>query len=145
MLVSLLNDVRALGPKGAIVDVPDGYASTFLFPEHLAVSATPDVVAKDKALDDRPRETKNEREDREMAGEIDGLEIVIPVEVEKGKVTTEVTPAMIRQSLKDIGYKIPFDVIRLSKRIDEIGSFEIPITFPTGFEATITVLTEAVS
>ena len=121
MLVSLLSDVRSLGPKGAIVDVPDGYAQSFLFPEHLAVLATKDVVARDKALDDRPKETKVEREDREMAGELDGLEIVVPVQMDKGKVKEPVTVAMIRQALKDLGHKVSFDTIQLTEKIDDIG------------------------
>ncbi|MEK9155132.1 MAG: 50S ribosomal protein L9 [Patescibacteria group bacterium] len=141
MLVSLLNDVRALGPKGAIVDVPDGYASTFLFPEHLAVTATKDVIAKDQALENRPKETKEERQDRELAGEIDGIEIVISVKVEKGIVTPPVTAGMVRQGLKDLGYKISFDCFSM-KPMTEIGTFEVPINFPAGFEATISVVVE---
>lgn len=143
MLVSLLNDVRSLGPKGSIVDVPDGYAQSFLFPEHLAVLATKDVVARDKALDERPMESKADREDRELAGEIDGLEVVIPVEVKKGKVMTEVTGAVVRQGLKDLGYKVPFDAIKLKQTIDDIGTFDVPIVLPSGFEASISLITEA--
>ena len=143
MLVSLLNDVRSLGPKGAIVDVPDGYAQSFLFPEHLAVLATKDVVARDKALDERPKETKTEREEREMAGELDGMEVVVPVQVEKGKVKTPVTVATIRQALKDLGHKVSFDTIKLKREIDDIGSYDVPVVFPTGFEAKIQVITEA--
>lgn len=143
MLVSLLNDVRSLGPKGSIVDVPDGYAQSFLFPEHLAVLASKDVVARDKALDERPMESKADREDRELAGEIDGLEVVIPVEVKKGKVVTEVTGAVVRQGLKDLGYKVPFDAIKLKQTIDDIGTFEVPIVLPSGFEASISLITEA--
>lgn len=143
MLVSLLDDVRSLGPKGAIVDVPDGYAKSFLFPEHLAVLASKDVVARDKALDDRPVESKTEREDRELAGEIDGLEVVVPVKIEKGKVITDVTSAIIRQGLKDLGFKVPFESIKLRQKIDDIGSFDVPVVFPSGFEAMVSVVTEA--
>ncbi len=143
MLVSLLSDVRALGPQGAIVDVPDGYAQSFLFPEHLAVLASKDVIAQDHALDARPKERKTEREDRELAGEIDGLEVVIPVQVKKGKVVTEVTSAMVRQGLKDLGFKVPIDAIVLKQKVDDIGSFDIPVVFPSGFEATISLITEA--
>lgn len=145
MLVSLLSDVRALGPKGALVDVPDGYANTFLFPEHLAVIATKDAVAEDYALEHRPKETPEERHDRELAGEIDGIEVVIPVEVKQGKMITEVTPARIRQGLKELGMKVPFEAIRLAKSINDVGSFEVPVVFSSGFEAVITVITEAVS
>lgn len=143
MFVSLLNDVRSLGPKGAIVDVPDGYAQSFLFPEHLAVLATKDVLARDKALDNRPRETKEEREERELAGELDGLEVLISVPLKKGKLESSVTIAMIRQALKDLGYKVSFDVIRPNTKLDEIGTHDVPLVFSTGFEATLRVTIEA--
>lgn len=145
MFVSLLNDVRSLGPKGAIVEVPDGYAKSFLFPEHLAVLATKDVIARDQALDDRPLEGKVEREERQLAAELDGLEVVIPVELKKEKLATEVTVATIRQGLKDMGHKVAFDTIKLDKPLTELGTYEVPLLFSTGFESTISVIIEAAS
>lgn len=142
MLVSLLNDVRALGPKGAIVNVPDGYARSFLFPEHLAVLATKDVVAADKALDDRPKETKAEREERMLAAEIDGLEIVRAVKEEKGTPAVAVEKQDVKQGLKELGFKVPLDFISM-KPIKEFGTFEVPVLFPTGFESQLSLIIEA--
>ncbi len=142
MLVSLLNDVRALGPKGAIVDVPEGYARSFLFPEHLAVLATKDVVAADKALDDRPRETKTEREERELAAEIDGLEIVRSVKEEKGIPALAIEKEDVKQGLKELGFKVPLQCISM-KPLKEFGTFEVPVLFPSGFESQLSVIIEA--
>lgn len=142
MLVSLLADVRALGPSGAIVNVPDGYARSFLFPEHLAVLATKDVVAADKALDDRPKETKVEREERELAAEIDGLEIVRSIKEEKGVPVSAVEKQDVKQGLKELGFKVPLDFISM-KPIKEFGTFEVPVLFPTGFESQLSLIIEA--
>lgn len=142
MLVSLLNDVRSLGPKGAIVDVPEGYARSFLFPEHLAVLATKDVVAADKALDDRPKESKAEREERELAGEVDGLEVVIPVKVEKNLPAQPVTADDVRKGLKELGFKVPREYLKMDT-IKDFGTVEVPVVFPSGFESQLSVIIEA--
>ncbi len=41
MKVILLEDVRALGKKGQVVDVSDGYARNMLIPKKLGLEATP--------------------------------------------------------------------------------------------------------
>ena len=40
MKVILLEDVKALGKKGEIVNVNDGYARNFIFPKKLGLEAT---------------------------------------------------------------------------------------------------------
>ncbi len=142
MLVSLIADVRALGPLGAIVDVPEGYARSFLFPEHLAVLASNDVIAADKALDDRPKETKAEREERELAASIDGLEIVRSVKEDNGVPAVSVEKEDVKQGLKELGFKIPLECIAM-KPLKEFGTFDIPVVFPTGFESQLSLIIEA--
>ena len=44
MKVILTGDVKPLGSRGAVVDVKDGYANNFLFPQKLAVVATPGAM-----------------------------------------------------------------------------------------------------
>ena len=46
MKVILLKDVVSLGKEGEVVEVSDGHARNFLFPQILAISATPDALRK---------------------------------------------------------------------------------------------------
>lgn len=46
MKVILLQDVRKIGKKNDIKDLPDGYAQNFLIAKKLAKVATPEVIAK---------------------------------------------------------------------------------------------------
>ena len=41
MDIVLLEDVKALGKKGQVVKVNDGYARNFILPNNLGVEATP--------------------------------------------------------------------------------------------------------
>lgn len=52
MKVILLQDVKAQGKKGQIIEVSDGYARNFLFPKKLAAEATADVINSKKISDE---------------------------------------------------------------------------------------------
>ncbi len=41
MKVILLQDVKSLGKKGAMVEVSEGYARNFIIPKKLGLEATP--------------------------------------------------------------------------------------------------------
>lgn len=143
MHVSLLEDVNSLGPKGATVDVPDGYALNFLFPQHLAVKVS-DSVVTDKEEAERLKSVKKEAisPEQELAGEIDGMEVVVPAQMKKGKLVAPVTATEIRAALKELGYKIPKSAIKTDP-ITSLGSQDVPINFDSGFEAIIKVVVES--
>ncbi|MFZ2681915.1 MAG: 50S ribosomal protein L9 [Patescibacteria group bacterium] len=143
MRVSLLENINALGPKGATVDVPDGYAINFLFPQYLAVKVA-NSVATDKDEAARLKVMKKEpiSPQQELAGQLDGLEVVITVPVKKGKLSAPVTATEVRASLKDMGYSVPKSAIKMSPII-ALGTQDVHILFETGFEATITVVVES--
>ena len=66
MKVILLQDVKAQGKKGELINVSDGYARNFLFPRKLAVPADNKVMneirTKEEANDFRVREEKKAAE-----------------------------------------------------------------------------------
>lgn len=61
MKVLLLQDVRAQGKKGDVVNVSDGYARNFLFPRKLAAELTPAIMNEIK--------TKEEAKQHKLAEE----------------------------------------------------------------------------
>lgn len=143
MRVSLLENVTSLGPKGATVDVPDGYAINFLFPQHLAVKVTAEALTDKEEL----KNLKNvKREpisaDQALAADLDGLEVIIPVRAKGDKLLAPITATEIRAALKDLGYKLPKSAIH-TKPLVAIGVAEVPVVFDSGFEAIVQVVLEA--
>lgn len=140
MLVTLLEDVKALGTEGQSVEVPEGYAVNFLFPQHMAVKEN----KTQEELAPAPRKlSKEEQTEERLAAEIDGLEVVVPVKSVKGKVKTPVTATEIRAGLKELGYSVEKKMIK-TDAITSFGSVEVPVEFPSGFESLIRVTIEPV-
>lgn len=144
MQVILLDDVRALGCKGTVVTVPDGYAMNFLFPQHLAVEASPKKLAHNEEQEQsaKRREKKEEKLEKKLAAELDGIEVVIQVKAEKGTLYAAVGPKQVKEALKEQGYKVDEEYIEM-ELVKEVGSREVTISFPSGFEAVVQVVIEA--
>ena len=65
MKVILLQDVKGVGKKDEIVNASDGYARNFLFPQKLAVEATPGAMKGIEKM--RKAEAEREAERRAQA------------------------------------------------------------------------------
>jgi len=137
MLVTLLEDVKALGHEGQVVEVPEGYATNFLFPQHVAVIE----VAKPRAEPALKAPTKEELAEEQLAAAIDGQEIVISMASVRGRPKSAVTATEIRKGLKDLGYSVEKSAIK-TEPITSFGSVDVPVEFSSGFEATIRVSVE---
>lgn len=145
MHVTLLEDLKALGTQGQVVDVPQGYAEHFLFPQHLAVAASKKDVAEDEAPAEKmtAAQRNERRRDEQLAGDIDGLEVIIPVKVVDGKVKEPVEKADIKKAVKELGYKLDVDWIALEDKIKDLGTRPVMVEFPSGLESEIQVTIEA--
>ncbi len=123
------------------MEVPEGYAVNFLFPQHLAFESPNGAP---KAEEPVKKTSKEEREDEQLAGELDGVEVVVAGKIKQGKFAQPITHKDVRGELKEMGYKVAFDAIKMAP-ITEPGNHEVIIDFPTGFEATITVIAEGMT
>ncbi|MCL4426032.1 MAG: 50S ribosomal protein L9 [Firmicutes bacterium] len=131
MKVILLEDVKNVGRKGAVVEVAEGYGRNYLLPRALAVAATSgqmkgwqDVKAQEKAREDRELS-----EAKRLAGKIDGAMLKLVARAgESGKLFGSVTSMTIAEALK-ANLKITLDKrkIALEEPIKSLGTFPVPI------------------
>lgn len=147
MKIILLKDVPSYGKEGDIVEVSDGYARNFLFPQNLAVQATPqsESVVKEKKEKKIRDEKKELKEAGRLASGLDDLEIEIKTKVnEGGRLYAAVSAKDIVEAVKNEGLKIDSEWVKFSEAIKETGNYEVLINLPHGFEARINVRVEAV-
>ena len=131
MQVVLLEDVKALGKKGQIVNVNDGYARNFILPKKLGVEAT------NKNINDLKLQKANEARlaaeqlaaARELAEKLGKSSITVSIKAgEGGRAFGSVSSKEIAKAIGDqLGIDIDKKKIMLSDPIKSIGSFEVPV------------------
>ena len=75
MKVILLQDVKAQGKKGEVINVSDGYARNFLFPKNLAKVADAQVLTELKNREEANafREAEDRKEALELKSKLDKI------------------------------------------------------------------------
>lgn len=131
MKVILQEDIKALGKKGQIIEVKEGYARNYLLPKKLAVEATQGNV-KELNHQKEIKSQKAEREQQEaqkLAAKINGVTLTLKVKSgENGKLFGAVTSKDIAEGLAKL-HKIDLDrrKIDLSENIKSVGDYEIKV------------------
>jgi large subunit ribosomal protein L9 len=146
MKVILLKDVPSYGREGEIVEVSDGYARNFLFPQNLAVQVTPQTAAATRAKKEKKErdEKKSLKEAGRLASALDGLEAVVTTKVsEGGKLYAAVSGREVAEAVKAEGHKIEPDWVEFIAPIKETGVFEVLLRLPHGLEAKLNLRVEA--
>lgn len=143
MRVVLRSDMGALGKRGDMRDVADGYARNFLLPKGHAIAATEGVTAQANAMR-RSRDLKDAR-DREAAETVARtlvpMVITIPARAGAGGklfgsvTTTDVADAVAQQA------KVTLDRRRLhlEEPIRTLGVHEVPVKLHSEVEFRVTV------
>ncbi len=135
MKVILLADVKALGKKGDVVEVSDGYARNMLLPKKLGVEAT-DKNKNDLKLQKAHEEkvaAQKLAEAEAMAADLDKIKITVTMKAgENGKVFGSVSSKEIAQAAKD-QHNVELDKkkIQLEEPIKSFGEFTVPIKLHT--------------
>lgn len=125
MEVILLQDVKALGKKGQIVKVNDGYARNFILPKKLGLEAN------SKNLNDLKLQKANEEKvaaehlaaAKELAAELEDKEIVLSLKLgEGGKTFGSISSKEIAEAAKkQLGYDLDKKKIQLKESIKSLG------------------------
>ena len=131
MNIVLLEDVKALGKKGEVVKVNDGYARNFILPKKLGVEATP------KNLNDLKLQKANEANvaaeqlaaAKELGKQLEEASVTLSIKAgEGGRAFGSVSSKEIGKAIGDqLGLEIDKKKIVLNDPIKSIGSFEVPI------------------
>ena len=131
MKVILLEDVKALGKKGEIVNVSDGYARNMILPKKLGLEATP------KNLNDLKLQKANEEKvaqenleaARAFAKNLEDKEVILTLKVgEGGRTFGSVSTKEISAAVKEqLGLDIDKKKMSLNIPIKSFGTFDVVI------------------
>ena len=148
MKVILLEDVKALGKKGEIVNVNDGYARNFILPKKLGMEATSknlNDLKLQKANEDKKAQALLD-EAKELAKKIEAGKVTLAIKVGEGGRTfgsvysKEIAVEVKKQMNLDIDKK----KIQLIDAIKTLGTHNVPVKLHAKVTAELkVVVTEA--
>ncbi len=144
MKVILLCDVKGQGKKNDIVEVSDGYARNFLFPQKKAVAAdakaTNELKTKEEAKQFKIREDHKAAE--ALAAKINAVQIKIKMgHGQDGRLYGSVTAKDIAEELKKvIGIDVDKRKIVLKENVKAYGNYAVELKILSDVSAKFTVL-----
>jgi len=145
MKIILLKDVKGVGRRFEEKNVGDGYASNFLLPKKLAVSATGGAAAQIKNLKES-EEKHRMAEDKHLAEQVHKIAntniTFIAKANEKNHLFASLTRDKISMILKEKGREVPAECIQLESPIKELGTHIVVIKIG-GKETHFTLVVEA--
>lgn len=142
MDVILLEDLKGLGAKGALVKVKPGYARNYLLPQSLAIPAGDKAANLYQELERQKKfkEDKLVTQAREQAARLEGVEVNIPTQAnEEDTLFGSVTNADVAEALARAGHKVDRHQIEIDEHIKQLGRYDVPVRFFGGVTATIKV------
>ena len=144
MKVILLEEVRGKGGEGDVVDVAQGFAENYLYPNRIAMPATAGNL---KQLEER-RHNIAKREEKRLADAaalkeiLEGKAVKVDARIgEEGQLFGSVTSAMIADAIKQqLDVEVDRKRIARSQAIKNAGRHEVEIDLYRDINATVAVL-----
>ena len=147
MKVVLLQDVKALGKKGDVVEVKEGYAKNMLLPKKLGIEATP------KALNDLKLQKANADKKaaealaaaKELAAKLESVPVKVAVKMGAGgKVFGSVSTKEIAEAIqKEMGLEVDKKKISTDGAIKDAGTYTVNVKLHPEVTAKVKVLVAA--
>lgn len=143
MKLVLFSDVKALGKRGDVVDVADGYARNYLLPRKLAGEADKGALAQ---LDAQHKAVERKRalelaEAKELAARIESAKLAIKAKAGgNGKLFGAVTNADVASAIAGaLAIDVDRHKIELRNQIKALGSYPVEIRLHKNVVAKATV------
>lgn len=144
MKVILLGELRGKGGEGDVVDVAQGFAENYLYPNKIAMPATKGNL---KQLEER-RHNIAKREEKRLADAatlketLEGKAVTVDARIgEEGQLFGSVTSAMIADAVKQqLGVEVDRKRIARSQTIKNAGRHEVEVNIYREITATLAVL-----
>lgn len=146
MKVVLLEDVKALGKKGTVVEASEGYARNYLLPKKLGVPATAEnlnTLKLKKANEDRIA-AEQLKEAKELAAKVEAASVTVKIKGgENGKTYGSVSTKEIAEAVKEqLGLEIDRKKIVLPEPIKAFGGYEAAVKLHREVQAKLKVTVE---
>ena len=131
MKVILLEDVKALGKKGQIVNVNDGYARNFILPKKLGLEATGKNLNDLKLQKQNQEKIAQETLDaaKELAKKVESVTVEVKIKTgEGGRTFGSVSSKEIAVAAKEqLGLDLDKKKIQMKESIKNLGTFHVPV------------------
>ena len=143
MKVILLQDVKALGKKGDIVNVSDGYARNAILPKKLGVEATSKNLNVLKLQNQHADKVAQENYDNAVAlgKDVETKKVIVKTKIgSDGRMFGSVSTKEIAQAAKEqTGLELDKKKMQLDEPIKALGTYEVPVKLHPKVTAKLTV------
>lgn len=129
MKVILLQDVKAMGKKGDVAEVNDGYARNFLIPKKMVMEATKNAINElnQKKANEEKRLAEEKAAALALCKELNGKEIKVVVKCNCGKMYGSVTTQDVADALAKLGYTVDKKKVTLHETIRALGVYSADV------------------
>lgn len=143
MKLILLADVAALGKKGTVVDVAEGYARNYLVPRKLGIEADKGALAKlgSQQQAQKRREEQTLAEAKELAKRLETAKVSVKAKAGgNGRLFGTVTNADVATAISEsLDVEIDRHKIEFNNSIKALGSYPVEIRLHKNVIAKATV------